>query len=210
MTDILIKYRDGNGEITERLISDPHPENATTIEAFCHLRKDRRSFKIDRIVHALNPDTGEVLNPYNLLGDVPAGTRQTLESLIWRVMPAVKALKFFTLSTRGLAKREKERVVQFLQEVADVSAYSKEEIAEWVSKLWCGNIYAYRDGDVNEYAEALKSIPSGLLDRCRDYALLIAGGSGRAPLDPSWLERINSEFSPTPVVKVSERSKQEQ
>ncbi len=85
---------------------------------------------MDRIVHAVNPDTGEVLNPYQLIGSSPQGSRESLESITWRVIPIVKALKFFTLSTRGFAKREREHVIQFLQEVTDVSAYSKEEILE--------------------------------------------------------------------------------
>lgn len=203
MTEILIKYRDSSGDITERRISDLQMESVTTIDAFCHLRNARRPFRLDRIVHAVNSDTGELLNPYQLVGS--QGDQETLESLTWRVMPAIKALKFFTLSTRGFAKRERECVVQFLQEIANVSAYSKEETGDWVYKLWCGDLYAYRDGDTKEYVETLKSIPSGLLDRCRDYAYQIARGSGRKPLDPSWLERIESEFSPNPVVNRPEK-----
>ena len=209
MTEILIKYRDGSGDATERRISDLRLESETTIDAFCHLRNARRPFRIDRIVHAVNPDTGEVLNPHQLLGSSPQGGRETLESLTWRVMPAIKALKFFTLSTRGFAKRERERVVQFLQEVTDLSAYSKEEIGDWVYKLWCGNLYAYQDGDTTEYTETLRNMPSGLLDRCRDYALLIARGSGRKPVDPAWLERIESEFSDNPIVKKPEKNQGE-
>ena len=209
MTEILIKYRDGSGDTTERRISDLRLENATTIDAFCHLRNARRPFRIDRVVHAVNPDTGEVLNPYQLVASSPQGDRETLESLTWHVMPAIKALKFFTLSTCGFAKRERERVVQFLQEITDLSAYSMEEIGNWVYKLWCGNLYAYRDGDTTEYTETLRNIPGGLLDRCRDYALLIARGSGRKPVDPGWLERIESEFSANPIVKKPENNQEE-
>lgn len=202
MTEILIKYRDSSGDITERRISDPRKACATTIDAFCHLRNSRRPFRLDRIVHVVNPDTGELLNPYHLLKS--QGDPETLQSLTWYVMPALKALKFFTLSTRGFAKRERDRVVQFLQEVANVSEFSKEEVGEWVYKLWCGDLYAYRNGDTNEYTETLKSIPSGLLKRCREYALQIACGSGRKPIDPSWLERIELEFNLNPIVKKPE------
>ena len=85
---------------------------------------------MDRIIRATNLDTGELLNPYQLVGSM--GGSETLESLTWRVMPAIKALKFFTLSTRGFAMRERAHVVQFTQEVANVSAYSKDEIEGWV------------------------------------------------------------------------------
>ncbi len=159
MAEILIKYRDGSGGVTERRISDLRLESTSTIDAFCHLRNARRPFRMDRIVHAINPDTGEVLNPYQLVSRPPQGDRETLDSITWQVMPAIKALKFFTLSTHGFAKRERERVIRFLQEVADTSAYSGEEIGEWVYKLWCGDLYAYRDGDTTEYTETLRSRP---------------------------------------------------
>lgn len=207
MTEILIKYRDSGGDITVRRISDLRKESATTIDAFCQLRNARQPFRLDRIVHAVNPYTGELLNPYHLLKS--QGDSETLESITWYAMPAIKALKFFTLSIRGFAKRERERVVQFLQEVADVSEFSKDEIGDWIYKLWCGDLYAYLDGDTKEYEETLKSIPGGLLERCREYAFQIARGSGRKPIDPSWLERIESEFSPNPIVKKPEKNQEE-
>lgn len=204
MTKILIKYRDSSGDISERQISDYRLESATTIDAFCHLRNARRPFSMDRIIRATNLDTGELLNPYQLVGSM--GGSETLESLTWRVMPAIKALKFFTLSTRCFAIREREHVVQFIQEVANVSAYSKDEIEGWVYKLWCGDLYAYREGDTKEYTQTLKSIPNELIDRCQNYALLIARGSGRKPIDPNWLQRIESEFSQNPIVKLGEEN----
>jgi hypothetical protein len=206
MAEFLIKYRDGSGDITERRISDLRLESANTYDAFCHLRKARRPFRMDRIVHVVNPDTGEVLNPYGLL---PEADSSTLEALTWRVLPAIKALKFFALSTRGFAKRDGGKVADFVREVADVTLHPKEEFEEWLYKLWCGDLYAYRDGDTSEYTETLKAIPRELLARCRDYALLVARGSGRKEVDPAWVERIESEFSEVPIVKKPQKSKAE-
>ncbi len=168
MAELLIKYRDSNGTTEQRRISDVRPESATTIDAFCHLRQARRTFKIDRIVQAVDPETGEVVNPWTLIANGrTADNRESLESMTWRVLPAVKALKFFTLTTRGFRQRERDRVVQFVQEVADVTSYSKDEVSAWVYKLWCGDIYAYRHGEIAEYIELLRNIPPALLGRCR-------------------------------------------
>lgn len=198
MAEFLIKYRGSSGEMTERRISGLCLESANTYDAFCHLRQTRRSFRMDRIVNAVSPDTGEVLNPYALLPNVDSST---LEALTWRVLPAIKALKFFTLSTRGFAKRERDRVGAFVHEVADVASHTKEDFEAWLYKLWCGDLYAYRSGETSEYTAILKSIPRELLARCRDYAVLIARGSGRKAVDASWMERIEAEFSETPSVK---------
>jgi hypothetical protein len=206
MAEFLIKYRDGSGETTERRVSDLRLESTNTYDAFCHLRKARRPFRMDRIVHVVNPDTGEVLNPYALL---PNAASSTLEALTWRALPAIKALKFFTLSTRGFAKRERGRVADFVREVADVTSYPKEDLEGWLYKLWCGDLYAYRDGDTTEYTETLKAIPRDLLPRCRDYALLIARGSGRKAIDPILAERIETEFSEAPNVKKPQKTQSE-
>lgn len=43
---IYIGYQDGTGVITEREISDLRKETDKTIDAFCHLRDDRRSINV--------------------------------------------------------------------------------------------------------------------------------------------------------------------
>lgn len=206
MAELMIKYRDFSGNVEDRKISDVRSESTTDIDAYCHLRQARRTFKLDRILKAIDTATGEVINPWKFINDgLASDKRETLESLTWHVIPAVKALKFFTLTIRGSRKREIDRLVQFVQEIADVTTYSKNEVFEWVKKLWCGDIYKYLNGNVDEYTDLLRNIPSPLLERCRNYALFIARGSGRKPLEPAWLERIKAEFSPDPKVKKPER-----
>ncbi len=183
--------------MTDRRISDLRSESAGTYDAFCALRKARRPFRMDRIIHAVSLDTGEILNPYCLL---PNADLFSLEALTWRVVPAIKALKFFALSIRRISKREEEYLANFVREVADVTNYSPDDLDSWLQKLQCVDLYAYRNGDTTEYTETLKAIPGEFLQRCRDYALLIAQGSGRKPVDPVWAERIQNEFCEVPKV----------
>lgn len=203
---IAIKYRDGSGCITERLISDLQPESATTIDAFCHLRQERRSFNLERIVHAINPDTGEILNPWKLAGlSVADGVREPLDSIAWSAMPAIKALKFFTLTTRGTRQRELSRLAQFVKQIVDVAMYSDDELIAWVKQLSCWDMtHAWDRGDTAEYTELLRRIPRAMLSTCHANAVTIAAGSGRKPLDPDWIERINNEFAVEPSVKAPE------
>lgn len=204
---VLIKYQDGSGQITEREISDLRKENDANIDAFCHTRKQRRSFNLDRIMHAVATDTGELLNPYQL---VPLmRDPESLDSLTWKIRQAIKSLKFFSLTTRGFAKRERKHVNAFVKSLVDTSPHSDEEVSEWIYKLWCADLYQYRDGDVDEYKGLLEQIPHSLLNQCRDYAEKIVAGSGRKPENPDWLQRIDEEFSPHPVVRKPIRSEEE-
>lgn len=155
--------------------------------------------------HLVDLETGEMIaDPWAFFGISQQSEgdteRQSLDTLTWEALPAIKALKFFTITTRDLSKRERSKMVQFVEEVCKVSAYTKEEIGEWLQKLWCANVYDYRDGRTEEYAGLLRSIPANLIARCQDYALWIAKGSGRKQLDPHWIQRIECEFSMTPHV----------
>lgn len=43
------------------------PAADKTIDAFYHMRNERRSFHLNRIIHSAAMDTGELLNPYQLM-----------------------------------------------------------------------------------------------------------------------------------------------
>lgn len=43
--DLIIKYQNSSGDVTERRISDIIPEGLDSINAFCHLRQERRTFE---------------------------------------------------------------------------------------------------------------------------------------------------------------------
>jgi 5-methylcytosine-specific restriction endonuclease McrA len=57
--ELIIKYEDGEGNVTERRISEIVPEPPSAITAFCHLRQKRRTFAIKRILSAIYPDSNE-------------------------------------------------------------------------------------------------------------------------------------------------------
>jgi len=193
---IRIKYQDGAGNITERDISDPCKETDKTIDAFCHMRSERRSFHLDRILHSVATDTGELLNPYQLV--LQMRDSDSLDSLTWRVRPAIKALKFFSLTTRGFSKRERQHLNKFVKELVALP-HSDEEISDWVYDLWCADLYQYRDGDDKEYKGILEYIPPSLLEVCRAYAIRIVGGAANKPENSGWGERIDEEFGPHPL-----------
>lgn len=192
-----IRYQNGAGTITEREISDLRKETDNTIDAFCHTRNERRSFNLDRLIRSMPVDTGELLNPYQLVPQMR--DPESLDSLTWKVRPAIKALKFFSLTTRGFSKRERQHLNKFVNELIAVPQ-SDEEISDWIYDLWCADLYQYREGDVEEYKGLLEHIPNSLLEACRAYAKKIVGGSTSKPESLGWLERIENEFNSHQVV----------
>ena len=196
MEKIAIRYRDSSSEITERLISDIEPEGTDAIDVYCHTRNARRTFKLANIVFACDPESGEIIeNLWKVFGlaSFPDG-RERIESLVASSLAAIKALKFFALIHRGFAKRERGHLLQFMKQHFEIGCYSDEEIEKWLQKLWCGDVYAYRDGNTSEYELLLQVIPSTLKPSCRETALQIAAGSKRRRLEPEVVECIDREF----------------
>lgn len=128
-------------------------------------------------------------------------SRKPISEIIAEAMPALNALRFFTATTRGFRDQEQTKLTAFLREVCQLEDYTAEEIMHWLkTKAGYVDIYDYRRGDVTQYATLLKEIPSRYLVRTRDYAMLIALGSGRKPLSDQLRERISAEFSEFPVI----------
>lgn len=201
------RYQGSDGHFTERAITNWTPSDwHCSVDAFCELRQEERSFNIQKMSDLVDAETGEVItDPWSYFGlRNETGEKRDIDALTWAALPAIKALKFFTLTTRGFSKRERLRVLQFMEEVSDLSAFSKEELEAWLQKLWTANVYGYRDGNKGEYEGLLRSIPAKFLPRCREYALWIAGGSGRKVRNPIWEQRIMSEFSENPIVSEPE------
>lgn len=59
---LCIRYRSGEDEVTERVISDLEVEPPNMVHARCHLRGDKRSFVLSRIETAVDLESGEIIN----------------------------------------------------------------------------------------------------------------------------------------------------
>lgn len=68
-SDYLISYCDSKGATTERRITILDIDSQM-IQAYCHLRHDRRTFYVSRVYQWINCDTGEVISDiFKDLGD---------------------------------------------------------------------------------------------------------------------------------------------
>lgn len=72
--NLRLTYRDGAGETTERTVSIDGYDGSCYLRGFCNLRGEQRTFRIDRIIDAIDTDTGE------MVADVPAHLRNKYES----------------------------------------------------------------------------------------------------------------------------------
>jgi hypothetical protein len=197
--DLVIDYRDADGNVTTRRISDPSPIEHDCIDAHCQLRNGRRTFKLVNIIQAVNPETGEVIeNLWEHFGvALSENGKLKIISLVAPILPAIQALKYFCLQVRrkrGFAQRERQHLLNFILCHVSIPDDMHSELEEWLIKIWCGNMH--EDSDP-VYLEALKRIPESLLYDCRNTAFEIVRGSGRCEIAEDVIQRINDEFPAT-------------
>lgn len=126
--------------------------------------------------------------------------RKPIVEIIATARPALDALRFFTATVRGFRDKEQTKLAAFLKEVCPLDEYSSDEVKEWLkTKAGYVDTSDYRSGDTSHYIKLLQGIPATLLLRTKDYAVQIAGGSGRRPLSDELRERITVEFSENPT-----------
>lgn len=122
-----------------------------------------------------------------------------IAEIFQRIYPAryaLRALRYFTAITRGFRDREQKKLARFLREVAPLDDFTEAQVVEWLkTKAGAIGTYPYKTGDLSEYRALLQAIPPELLTRTRDYALLIARGSGRKQLSDEFRTRVEIEFT---------------
>lgn len=106
MTELLIRYQDSEGQVSERLISDIEVEDGKALVALCHLRGGKRTFRLDRIQSAIDPATGEVIADILVfLGLRPMASATPIPS-----RPQPKAVILSGEDLRRLRSREKSEL----------------------------------------------------------------------------------------------------
>ena len=200
MTRMHLTYRNGDGIVSERSISDWTPDGEDAVDAYCHLRNERRTFKLQSILRAVDEDTGEVVgNLWRCFGlDRAANGTVRIEAALGERMTAIKVLKFYAKSTRGFAKREREHILNFAFQGTNAHEHSREDADVWLQGLWAGDVYAYKSGEEQEYNLLLSALPSSQRAEVRVTAELIARGSGRRAISPEAAQRIARDFASAP------------
>ena len=111
-SDLKIKYQDAKGKITNRIISvnecDILNPNGYLI-GFCHLRQQIRTFRINRIISAVDVETGEFINNLTQFArskfeSSPAGLA---EKLLSKANDPVKLLFYIGKADKRFTKKEK-------------------------------------------------------------------------------------------------------
>lgn len=127
-------YRDANGEVSARRIDIEEVSrnfDAYYIEAWCHLRRAGRSFRVDRIIELASAETGEVMRP------PVEGLRRYIReqndpgpdfgSVIGKAKKGLAVLIWIARADNDISEREADILVAYIFERDAMGARSKGE-----------------------------------------------------------------------------------
>lgn len=199
--EIIIRYKDSEGNVLKRTISDIRLDGDRKINAFCHLRNDMRTFNIANIEQIIDPKTGNIeKNPWQYFGLTES---VGIIAMVHHFLPTIKALKLFSKLIRGFSKRERMYIVRFIIDDLNIKNYKEDMVDEWIHKLYAGDIPENDYINVYDFTSShtfscllplIKEIPDELMEPCRNTALKITKGSGRRPVPVDLINWINTKF----------------
>jgi hypothetical protein len=141
-----LTYRDAGGDTTERTIAINGYDGSCYLRGFCNLRGEQRTFRIDRILYAVDIDTGEVVS------DVPAHLRYKYENspeykigmIFERYADIIIALLYAGKADGQLRREERAVICTAVRIMAKDKELPDDVINAELNRLSIPNLYVFR------------------------------------------------------------------
>lgn len=148
-TTLRLTYTDGNGKKTERIVDVQQYDEkhyGGMIIGHCHLRKDTRTFRIDRINQCVIEDTGEII------GDVRAFLREEYEKSVHASVDKLhdeqydllRIYLFVAKADGRMMKKEVKIIADICRELTGDERINAEVVARILNKIEVPTINAFR------------------------------------------------------------------
>lgn len=192
-----IQYKDYAGNISERTISGIEKNEIASINAYCHLRQEHRTFNLNNVILMVDIDTGEIINPWVACGLhlIPNTNKLSLTAVLHPIRPALVAMKFFCLTHLNRFDEKKRRpLVNFSYRHVELDDFQEAAIDTWIKEIWTADIYRYHNGDKSEYTQLLSFISKNILPDCRDTLIRVMSRNGRRPIEDKVMKEIEQDY----------------
>lgn len=144
-----LSYSDAQGERTERDIDVYECDTSNPagyLIGYCHLREGVRTFRIDRVLRAVDRDTGEIIKdlPNFAAARFKASPAYAILQLLDRSSDALRALFYLGKSDGRFTRKEKEIFLAFCQRTAGDTRITLEQVEDACRILPMPSMQAYK------------------------------------------------------------------
>jgi hypothetical protein len=144
--DLQFTYKKSKGKTTNRAVSVTGYDGSAYLKGFCKLRNSNRTFRIDRILNAVNTETGEIIE--NIPDYLLARYRQSPEYAISKVfkkhLDIIKVLFYVGKADGQLQVAERKIIYQTIRSIAKNKGLTDADIGKFFKKLKVPNLQKFK------------------------------------------------------------------
>ena len=141
-----LTYQDAKKQITKRTINISEYDGSAYINAYCELRKDYRTFRIDRIQEAVVEETGEVVDdlPGYLLNLYKQSPEYIISLIIDTYYDIFRVLLYIGKADGQLRRPEREIICATVRSIAKNKTLKYDDINNFINKLEIPTMHGFK------------------------------------------------------------------
>ncbi len=144
--DLQLTYKDSKGKTTDRLVSLSGYDGSAYIKGFCNQRNSNRAFRIDRILKAIDMETGEIIDnvPDHLLDKYRQSPEYAISKVFKKHLDIIKVLYYVGKADGQLRAAERKIIYQHIRSLAKNKELTDTDIGKLLKKLKVPNFQGFK------------------------------------------------------------------
>ncbi len=144
--DLQLTYKDSKGRTTDRPVSISGYDGSAYLKGFCNLRNSNRTFRIDRILNAIDTETGEKIDnvPDHLLDKYRQSPEYAVSTVFKKHLDIIKVLFYVSKVDGQLQTAERKIIYQTIRSIAKNKELTDADIGKFFKKLKVPNLQKFK------------------------------------------------------------------
>jgi hypothetical protein len=144
--DLQLTYKDSKGKTIDRLVSISGYDGSTCLKGFCNLRNSNRTFRIDRILNAIDTETGAIIDnvPDHLLDKYRQSPEYAISTVFKKHLDMIKVLFYVGKVDGQLQAAERKIIYQTIRSIAKNKELTDADIGKYFKKLKVPNLQKFK------------------------------------------------------------------
>jgi hypothetical protein len=144
--DLQLTYKDSKGKTIDRSVSISGYDGSAYLKGFCNLRNSNRTFRIDRILNAIDTETREKINnvPDHLLDKYRKSPEYVISNVFKKHLDIIKVLFYVGRADGQLQAAERKIIYHTIRSIAKNKELTDSDIGNFFKKLKVPNFQGFK------------------------------------------------------------------
>lgn len=144
--DLLLTYKDSKGKTIDRPVSISGYDGSASLKGFCSLKNSNRTFRIDRILNAIDTETGKKIDnvPDHLLDKYRQSPECAISKVFKKHLDIIKVLFYVGKADGQLRTADRKIIYQTIRSIAKNKELTDGDIGNFFKKLKVPNLQGFK------------------------------------------------------------------